>query len=216
MVTTSGVVGIGLVALGLVLTPGPNMVYLVSRSVAHGRRAGFVSLLGIAVGFAVYLLGATAGLASVFALVPGLYVALKLAGAVYLGYLAWSLIRRRGPGFAHDDRAGEPTSTRRLFTMGLVTNLLNPKIAILYVSLLPQFVEPALGNVPAQSLILGAVQITVALTVNSLIVVLAGSLASFLQTHARVERTQRLVSGSVLGGLALRVAFDRSTALAPT
>src|SRR4051794_17184793 len=96
MVNTAALFGIATVALGLVLTPGPNMIYLVSRSITQGRRAGLVSLLGVATGFLVYLAAATAGLTAAFAAVPELYAAVKLAGAGYLLYLAWQALRPGG------------------------------------------------------------------------------------------------------------------------
>jgi threonine/homoserine/homoserine lactone efflux protein len=211
MVTTGALVGIALVALGLVLTPGPNMVYLVSRSVTQGRRAGLVSLLGVAVGFLVYLVAAVAGIATVFVLVPPLYLAVKLGGAAYLLWLAWRTLRPGGTS-AFTPTPLPPDRPRRLFTMGLVTNLLNPKIAILYVSLLPQFVDPARGHLAVQSLLLGLTQISIALTVNALIVLTAGSVSAFLTRRPTWAKVQRYVMGSVLAGLALRIATDRSRA----
>ena len=211
MITAAALLGMAGVALGLVLTPGPNMIYLVSRSVTQGRRPGFVSLLGVAAGFLVYLAAATAGLATLFVAVPAAYTALKLAGAGYLLYLAWQALR---PGatsvFAVRELPADPA--RRLFLMGLLTNLLNPKIAVLYVSLLPQFVDPARGSVAGQSLLLGLTQIAVALTVNGLLVVFAGGLATFLAARPAWLRTQRLLMGSVLGALAVQLASRRSPA----
>lgn len=189
------------------------MIYLVSRSITQGRRAGMVSLLGVAVGFLVYLVAATAGLVTVFAAVPAAYTALKLAGAGYLLYLAWQAVRPGGVN-AFAPRPLQPDRPRRLFTMGLVTNLLNPKIAVLYVSLLPQFIDPERGSVAAQSLILGAVQIGVALTVNALIVVFAGSLSAFLVARPTWLRIQRYLMGGVLGALAIRLATERRPAVA--
>ena len=213
MVTTGALLGIAAVALGLVLTPGPNMIYLVSRSVTQGRRAGLISLTGVAAGFFVYLLAAAAGIAAVFTLVPALYTALKIGGAAYLLWLAWKAIRPGGESvFAPKPLPADPP--RRLFTMGLVTNLLNPKIAILYVSLLPQFVDPARGSVATQSVVLGLTQIAVALTVNALIVLTAGSLASFLGSRPLWLRAQRWVMGSVLVALAVRMLTDRSKPVA--
>jgi len=212
MLSTASVVGIALIALGLVLTPGPNMIYLVSRSIMQGRRAGLVSLLGVAAGFLVYLAAAVAGLATIFVAVPTAYTVLKLAGAGYLLYLAWQAIRPGGAAvFAPKELPLD--SSRRLFTMGLVTNLLNPKIAVLYVSLLPQFIDPHRGSVALQSLTLGSVQIGVALTVNALIVVFAGSLAGFLGARPLWLRVQRYLMG-VLGALAVRLATERGRAAA--
>lgn len=210
MVSTAAMVGIGLVGLGLVLTPGPNMIYLVSRTITQGRRAGLVSLLGVAAGFLVYLAAATAGIAGVFAAVPVAYDALKLAGGIYLLYLAWQALRP-GRTSAFAPQPLPPDRPRRLFTMGLVTNLLNPKIAVLYVALLPQFIDPARGSIGAQSLVLGSLQICVALTVNTLIVLSAATLSRLLGRRPGWLRAQRYLMGGVLGALAFRLLLtDRA------
>lgn len=213
MPTTSTLLGIVAVALGLVLTPGPNMIYLVSRSITQGRLAGFVSLLGVAAGFLVYLVAAATGLAAVFVAVPVAYTVLKLAGTAYLLYLARQALR---PGGTSVFTVRELPADRplRLFLMGLLTHLLNPKIAVLYVSLLPQFTDAARGPVAAQSLLLGLTQITVALTVNALIVTFAGALATLLNTRPTWLRAQRLLMGTVLGALALQLATQRTPASA--
>ncbi|WP_436500813.1 LysE family translocator [Actinokineospora sp. HUAS TT18] len=213
MVTLGAVLGIGLVALGMVLTPGPNMIYLVSRSVAQGRRAGLISLSGVGVGFLIYLAAATAGVSTVFAYVPELYLALKIAGAAYLLWLAWQAVRPGGgsPFTPRDLPADRP---RKLFTMGMVTSLLNPKIAVLYVSLLPQFIDPERGSIATQSFLLGLTQIVVALTVNGSIVLFAGSVRTFLTRKPKWLRAQRYATGAALTWFALRVATDKAKPLA--
>lgn len=212
MVSTTAIAGIAAIALGLVLTPGPNMIYLVSRSLTQGRLAGLVSLLGVALGFLVYLAAAAAGLATIFVAVPAAYTALKLAGAAYLLYLAWQALRPGGTNaFAPKDLPKDGFG--RLLSMGLLTNLLNPKIAVLYVSLLPQFVDPARGSIAAQSLVLGGTQIVIALAVNAVIVVFAGSLARFLGQRPTWLRVQRLLMGTVLAAVALKLATDRARPL---
>lgn len=209
MISLNAGAGIALVALGLVLTPGPNMLYLVSRSVTQGRGAGLVSLLGVAVGFLVYLAAAVAGIATVFEEVPVAYTALRLAGAAYLLHLAWQAVRPGAtPVFALKELP--PDTPSRLFLMGLVTHLLNPKIAVLYVSLLPQFIDARRGSVALQSLALGGIQIGIALTGNCIIVLTASTLAVFLARRPGWMRTQRYFMGSVLGALALRLATERS------
>ena len=210
MVSATAAGGIGLVALGLVLTPGPNMIYLVSRSITQGRRAGLLSLLGVAVGFLVYLAAAAAGIAAIFAAVPAAYLALKVAGAAYLLYLAWQAVRPGGTSvFA--PRELPVDRPRRLFAMGLLTNLLNPKIAVLYVALLPQFIDPGRGSVGLQSLVLGAIQIAVALTVNALIVLCAATLSKILGRRPSWLRIQRYLMGGVLTALAVRLLLtDRA------
>jgi len=170
-----------------------------------------VSLLGVAVGFLAYLAAATAGLTAIFLAVPAAYTALKIAGAAYLLYLAWQAVRP-GARSAFDPVTLTADRPRRLFAMGLVTNLLNPKIAVLYVALLPQFIDHERGSVALQSLTLGGIQIGVALLANALIVLGAGSLARFLTARPVWLRVQRYVMGGVLGSLAVRLATDRSPA----
>jgi len=209
MISLAAGLGIALVAFGLVLTPGPNMIYLVSRSITQGRAAGLVSLLGVAAGFLVYLAAAVAGLSAIFARVPVAYATLKIAGALYLLYLAWQALRPGGTAvFAPKELPAD--GPRRLFLMGMVTNLLNPKIAVLYVSLLPQFIDPDRGSVALQSLALGGIQITIALTLNCVIVLTAGTLATFLGRRPGWVRTQRYLMGSVLGALAVRLLTEKS------
>ncbi len=209
VVSTEALIGIALVELGLVVMPGPNMIYLVSRSVAQGRRAGLTSLAGVGVGFLVYLLAATAGLATLFALVPQIYVALKLAGAAYLLWLAWNALRPGG-GSAFTPNALEPDRPRKLFGMGLLTCLLNPKIAILYISLLPQFVDPSRGHVGTQSLILGLTQTAVGVAVNAIFVITAGSVAIFFSRKPLWSRIHRYLTGTALAVFAVKLATDRT------
>ncbi|GAA3975798.1 LysE family translocator [Streptomyces marokkonensis] len=209
MVEMSGVLGVTVVALGMVLTPGPNMIYLVSRSITQGRHAGMISLCGVAVGFMVYLLAANLGLSVVFIAVPELYFAVKLAGAAYLAHLAWNALRPGGVSvFAPQDVPHD--SPRKLFTMGLMTNLLNPKIAIMYISLIPQFIDLDKGHVLLQGLALGSIQIVVSVAVNLTIVVAAGTIAVFLSRRPSWLKAQRYVMGTVLGALAVSLAVDTS------
>lgn len=209
MIENSALLAVAAIALGMVLTPGPNMVYLLSRSITQGRRAGLISLGGVAAGFLCYLVAATLGISALFAAVPQLYLAVKLAGACYLGWLAWQALRPGGTS-VFSPAALQKDSPTRLFAMGLTTNLLNPKIAIVYAALIPQFVDPDGGRVWLQSLTLGGVQILVALTVNAAIVVAAGSIAAFLSGRPLWLRVQRMLTGTALGGLAVHLATDRT------
>ncbi|WP_432945547.1 LysE family translocator [Kribbella sp. CA-253562] len=212
IVSTEALIGIALIELGLVVMPGPNMIYLVSRSVVQGRRAGLISLAGVGTGFLIYLLAAAAGLATVFALVPEIYVGLKLAGAAYLLWLAWNALRPGGSS-AFTPNALEPDRPRKLFGMGLLTCLLNPKIAILYISLLPQFVDPSRGHVGAQSLILGLTQLAVGVLVNAIFVITAGSVAVFFSRKPLWSRIHRYLTGTALAAFAVKLAADRTPAV---
>jgi len=203
----SNVIAFGLIALGMVLTPGPNMIYLISRSICQGRLAGLISLGGVALGFVFYMLCAAFGITALVMAVPFAYDALRFAGAVYLLYLAWQAVRPggRSPFEVRDLPEDGP---RKLFMMGFLTNLLNPKIAVMYLSLLPQFIDPAQGSVLLQSLVLGFTQILISVTVNAMIAIAAGSIAAFLIGRPTWLVVQRWLMGTILTGLAVRMATE--------
>jgi threonine/homoserine/homoserine lactone efflux protein len=203
----SGLAAFALVSLGMALTPGPNMMYLISRSICQGRVAGLISLGGVALGFVFYMFSAALGITALLLAVPYAYDALRISGAVYLLYLAWQVVKPGGRS-PFQVRTLPRDSRGRLFAMGLVTNLLNPKIAVLYLSLLPQFIDPAHGGVLGQSLILGTTQIAISLSVNALVAVTAGSIATFLAERPLWLVVQRWMMGTVLAGMALRIATD--------
>lgn len=207
MPSSSSLIAFALICLGMVLTPGPNMIYLVSRSICQGPAAGLVSLGGVALGFVFYMLMSALGITVLVMAVPFAYDALKFAGAAYLLWLAWQAVRPggRSPFQVRDLPKDSP---RKLFMMGLVTNLLNPKAAVLYLSLLPQFVDPARGSVLLQSVVLGASQIAISVTVNAMIALMAGSIALFLAGRPFWMVVQRWLMGTVLAGLAVRMATE--------
>ncbi len=204
---TTTLAAFALISLGMVLTPGPNMIYLISRSISQGRVAGLISLGGVALGFVFYMLCAAFGITALVFAVPYAYDALRFAGAAYLLWLAWQAVKPGGasPFQVHKLPADSP---RKLFAMGFLTNLLNPKIAMLYLSLLPQFIDPAQGSVLAQSVALGATQIAVSVTVNAMIAIAAGSIALFLARRPAWLHIQRWLMGSVLAGLAVKMALE--------
>lgn len=197
----------GLVALGMVLTPGPNMIYLISRSICQGPMAGLISLGGVAAGFVVYMLCASFGITALMMAVPFAYDALRFGGALYLLYLAWQAVKPGGRSpFQVKDLPRDPPA--RLLLMGFATNMLNPKAAMLYLSLLPQFIDPARGHVLGQSIALGSEQILISLSVNAMIAVAAGSIAGFLAQRPTWILVQRYLMGTVLAGLAIRMATE--------
>ena len=203
----ASLVGFALASLGMVLTPGPNMIYLISRSITQGRTAGLVSLGGVALGFVFFMLCAAFGITAFLFAVPYAYDALRLGGAAYLLWLAWQTLKPNGRS-PFQVRALAVDGPRKLFAMGFVTNLLNPKIAMLYLALLPQFIDPAQGSILTQSLALGAIQIVISVSVNAMIAMAAGSIALFLGTRPAWLKAQRWLMGAVLAGFALRMAFE--------
>ncbi|WP_316979113.1 LysE family translocator [Shumkonia mesophila] len=212
MVASGTLAAFALVALGLVLTPGPNMVYLISRSIAQGKMAGTISLMGVAMGFVFYMFAAAFGLTALLLAVPFAYDAIRWAGAAYLLYLAWNAVKP-GARSLLEPRTDLPVDgPGRLFAMGFLTNLLNPKIAVLYLSLLPQFIDPAMGHVLAQSITLGLAQIAVSVTVNFLIVLAAGSVAAWFARRPTWLKLQRWLMASVLAAFAVKLALERRPA----
>jgi threonine/homoserine/homoserine lactone efflux protein len=203
-----------LAAIVMVLTPGPNMVYLVSRSIAQGRVAGIVSLAGTGVGFLVYMTMANLGLAVVFVAVPWIYIGLKAAGVVYLAWLAFKTFRPGGMGL-FEARPLARDSHGKLFRMGLLTNLLNPKAAVMYLAIIPQFIDPAHGSAIAQGFTLGAVQITISMVVNAAIVFAAGTVARFVATRPTWLTWQRRITGTLLAAVAVVLAREVPQAARP-
>ena len=192
----------------MVLTPGPNMIYLISRSICQGRKAGVTSLLGVVAGFFVHMFAAAAGLTAVFLAVPMAYEALKWAGALYLLWMAWQAVR---PGARSPFEARElaPDSSSRLVLMGFMTSVLNPKVAVFYLSVFPQFINPEHGSVFTQSIVLGLTQISVSFTVNLLIALFASGIAVWFVRNPLWLAVQRYVMGCVLAALAVRLMLEQ-------
>ncbi len=201
-----------LAALVLVLTPGPNMIYCISRTLSQGRSAGLMSLGGVALGFVVHLLAASFGLTALLLAVPMAFDAIKIAGAAYLLWMAWQAVKPGGLApFETRELPHDPPRT--LFLMGFMTNLLNPKVAMFYLSFFPQFLHPERGQLLLlQSLSLGAVQISVSTGVNIVLICFAAGLAGFLNRSMHWMRVQRYVMGTVLGLLALRLLTEKRAA----
>jgi threonine/homoserine/homoserine lactone efflux protein len=175
-----------LTALIIELTPGPNMTYLAIVSVSNGWRAGFATVAGVALGLAIVGLIAAFGVAALIQSSDALYEALRWAGVIYLLWLAYE-------GWRGGEADEGPPSDRRSFRRGLITNLLNPKAAVFYVAVLPNFVE--MGRpVVTQTLILSAVYVTIATAVHGLIVLLGGSMASLLTNPVRETLIRRCLS----------------------
>lgn len=200
-----------LVSLALVLTPGPNMIYCISRTLCQGKGAGLISLAGVGLGFLAHLLAAAFGLTAVLLAVPLAFTAIKVVGAAYMLWLAWQAVKPGGLS-PFETRELPHDAPRTLFLMGMTTNLLNPKVAMFYLSFFPQFLHPERGQLLLQSLTLGAIQITVSMAVNALLIFSAAALALFLNRNPGWLRVQRYVMGSVLALLAVRLLAEKRAA----
>ena len=194
--------------LALVTVPGPNIIYIVTRSIHQGRSAGLVSALGVEVGTFVHIIAATLGLSALLASSATAFAVVKYAGAAYLLYLGIRTILTRGEGKAMT----EPTPARaiQVFGQGIAVNVLNPKTALFFLAFLPQFVDPARGSVATQTLILGSIVVTIGTLNNAVYAVLASRLGDVLRHSARFRATERWVSGCVYLGLGVVTALSGS------
>lgn len=193
-----------LAVLLLALTPGPVWIYLISRTLTQGRRAGYFSLIGVAAGVTVHLLAAALGLSALLIALPAAFNAIKFAGAAYLLWLAWSTLR--GGGFTFSPQPLEPVPDRVLFRQSLTASIVNPKVAVFYLSLFPQFVDPSSGSVLLQSLALGIVHVSVATLVDGTLVTVAAALSGWLTQRPGWLRIQRWFLGGAFGILAVWLA----------
>jgi threonine/homoserine/homoserine lactone efflux protein len=191
----------------LMLTPGPDMLFVLASGIRGGSRAGFVAAVGVAAGETVHLLAAAAGLAAVFQAAPALYHLVRFAGAAYLLWLGVRALRARGGGVA-EGRNGA-VGTRRAFWRGALTNVLNPKMALFTLALLPQFVDPSRGQVPAQLLVLGACFVALEIVVDGTVGLAAGRVRRVLVRRPRAARGVEVASGSFLLGLGAKLALTR-------
>ena len=191
-------------SVALAATPGPNLVYLVSRTLVQGRAAGFVSLGGTLTGLAAHVLAAAFGLSALLLAVPMAYDLVRLAGAVYLAWLAWQTWRSSAPAAGV---VASPASRWQLWRDGVATGVLNPKVALFQLALFPQFVDPA-GDVLAQSLLLGATQVAVVMAFDASCVLAASAMRSRLATGAWTRWSRRVLAG-IFAVLAARLILDR-------
>lgn len=196
-----------LACLALTATPGPDMLLIASRSVSQGRSAGFASLAGIQAGTYCHAIAAAFGLSQLFLAVPLAYDLVRYAGAAYLLYLAVQAFRSTGR-LANAAAPATRYPVAQMFRQGLLTNLLNPKMAIFVLALFPQFVRPDAGSVAGQVLVLATVLNLIGLVVNGVVIVTASRVGLLLSGRSRFRCASQIFLGTVFGGLALRLAFD--------
>ena len=187
-------------ALALVAIPGPNLIYIVTRSIDQGRRAGLASALGVETATLVHVAAAAAGLSAALASSATAFNIVKYAGAAYLLYLGLRTLLARAEAEADAVRAAVPT--RRVYAEGFVVNLLNPKVALFFLALLPQFIDPQAGNAWLQVLILGAVLVAIGLAIDLAYALAAGSAGAWVRGSAMLERRRRWATGGVYIALA--------------
>jgi threonine/homoserine/homoserine lactone efflux protein len=190
-------------SLALAITPGPGVIYIVTRSLSQGRAAGFASVAGIALGNAVNAAAAALGLAAVLATSALLYAALKYLGAAYLFYLAWQMLRR--PDATTSNVAPAVARPMKVFRDGVIVAVLNPKTALFYAALLPQFVD-APADFTRQALMLGALFVVIAGISDSTYVLLSRGIARHMGSMTRGLKAGRYAAAAMYAALGLLAA----------
>ncbi|MBB6331148.1 threonine/homoserine/homoserine lactone efflux protein [Chryseobacterium sediminis] len=199
-----------LAALILVISPGPNMIYLISKSITQGKKSGFISLAGVVCGFLFHIIMVSFGLTAVLLAVPLAYTVLKAMGTVYLLYLAYQAVKPKSRNIFDVDKNVAHDSPKKLFTIGFLTNVLNPKVAVFYLSFFPQFIKPEYGSVFTQSLELGVIQVLISFSINFIIVLTAARVALFFSNNPVWIKVQKWFMASVLTYLAIKMAFSKA------
>ncbi|CAM5320669.1 hypothetical protein MAUB1S_05570 [Mycolicibacterium aubagnense] len=193
-------------ALVLTATPGPDMLLIASRSISQGRSAGFLTYAGIAAGTYCHALAAGLGLSHLFVAVPVAYEIVRWAGCAYLLYLAYKTLRSENSTLT-PSTALRKISSRRIFTEGLLTNLLNPKVALFVLALFPQFVNPAHGSLLLQMVVLATVLNGIGFFVNGAVVMLGSRIQRSLSGFRRFPKLPQYLLATVFTGLAARLAL---------
>jgi threonine/homoserine/homoserine lactone efflux protein len=191
--------------VALNLTPGPDMLYVAARGASEGRSAGIVSALGIGAGTLVHIALVAFGLAAVLSTVPLAYAAIRMAGATYLVYLG---VRALLGTRTITTTALEPASLSAIFRQGVITNVLNPKVALFFLAFLPQFVDPARGNPALQVVLLGLLFDTTGTIVNLLVALFSSGAARRLRKPGRASAVMQRLTGGIFVALGLRLAWS--------
>jgi threonine/homoserine/homoserine lactone efflux protein len=187
--------------LAFLAIPGPSVFYIVTRSLVQGRRAGVTSMLGVQAGGLVHVVAAAFGVSALIASSAAAFTVVKYAGAAYLVFLGVRKLLARDAG-EEPEVIGDRSSNARLFTHGVLVNVLNPKTALFFLAFLPQFVDPTAGPVAPQMLVLGLLLVSLGVLSDGTYALLAAGIGKRLQTRRRLER----ISGGVFIGLGLVAA----------
>jgi threonine/homoserine/homoserine lactone efflux protein len=210
MIPINEILLFALAALVLVISPGPNMIYLISRSITQGKKAGLISLAGVVCGFMFHIIMISFGLTAVLFAVPFAYSTLKFLGVIYLLYLAFQAIKPNSKNI-FESRTDLPIDKpSKLFTVGFLTNVLNPKVAVFYLSFFPQFIRPEYGSIMTQSLQLGITQMIISFSVNFIIILTAAKASHFFAKNPKWLKAQKWFMASVLTVLAVKMALTKT------
>ena len=189
----------------LIIAPGPDMIYVITRGVSQGRKAGLLSAMGVTLGIFVHTVAAAFGLAVLLRTSALAFLIVKYAGGVYLIYLGLKALKDKS-GFALIEQ-GKPMDLRSIFWQGALSNILNPKVALFFLAFLPQFVNQHNGYVTLQMLGLGLIFALFGVAFLSVLGFFSGGIGGWLVQRASIAGILRWLTGAILIGLGLRLAF---------
>ncbi|MNI52190.1 Homoserine/homoserine lactone efflux protein [compost metagenome] len=193
------------VAIILTLMPGPDNLFVLAQSISLGRNAGIATALGICSGLLVHIAAATLGISAVIYQSALAFAIVKYVGAGYLLFLAWKSLRAKESGFSIN--SVHSLNYKSLFKKGLFMNLLNPKVSLIFLALLPQFVNTSTGHIPLQMFLLGITFLLQAVFIFIAITIFSDRVRVFLLKSPRISQKINLIQGSVLGIIGLKIAF---------
>ena len=194
-------------AFAITVCPGPSMLYVMSISLGQGRKAGIFSALGLATGLLIHTIAASLGLSVVFVYSPFAYMIIKYLGALYLIYIGIRMLINGGALF-YSTETTPKTQSSRIYGQGILTELLNPKTALFFLSFLPQFVDPTLGPPALQMSIFGSILILTAFSADLFIAITGGTISQWLARRPLIQKMQRWLAGTVLISLGMRLAIS--------
>jgi threonine/homoserine/homoserine lactone efflux protein len=192
------------------ISPGPSNLYVMARSIAQGTQGGIVAALGLAVGGLIHVLATVLGLSALFAHLPMLYTVIKLAGAAYLIYLGISYWKTQAAGKEKETRRPKKKPSLVVFRESIIVEVTNPKTALFFIALLPQFVVPESGPVSFQLLVLGIIAVTSGFACDAIVAVSTSKAANWLAQSERAQKIQDRISGSILLGMGTYIVADEA------
>ncbi|SDI44427.1 Threonine/homoserine/homoserine lactone efflux protein [Alteribacillus persepolensis] len=194
-------------AVVLTIAPGPDILFVIAQSMTQNKMAGIATALGLCTGLLVHIAFAAAGISAIIYQSSIAFSVVKYAGAAYLLYLAWQAFRDQSNVALSNDAS--PFTYRKLYKKGIIMNLLNPKVSLFFLALLPQFTDPTAGSVPLQMVLFGCIFLIQALLIFSVVSVAAHKTSTLVLRHPRIQRRLNVIQGTLFTVIGLQILFSR-------
>lgn len=195
------------VAILLTLMPGPDIIFVIAQSISQTKKAGIATAFGLCTGLIVHISAAALGVSALIYKSAFAFNLVKYAGAIYLLYMAWQAFREKDSSFAIE--GNERLDYLALYKKGILMNILNPKVSLFFLALLPQFVTQSAGHVSLQMIVLGIVFLVQALVIFTIVSIFSEKLRHLLMNSERIGKRINLVKGVLLGFIGLQIAFSQ-------